>query len=95
MAPPSIAQLINRMQTDPNPSQGYSWNESTLKYKGRLVLVPTFDLKNQILMELHSSARADHFRFKKTYACARHSFFWLGMMKDIYTFFSLMLYLPT
>ena len=61
---------------DPNPPQGYSWIESTLKYKGRLVLVPTSTLKNQISMELHSSSVAGHYGFQNTYAHARRSFFW-------------------
>ena len=42
----STAQLINKIQMDPNPPHDYSWTESTLKYKIQLVLVPTSTLKN-------------------------------------------------
>ena len=83
---PSTAQLINRIQTNPKPPQGYSWTESTLKYKGQWVLNPTSPLKTRILRELHSSATVGHSGFQKTYARARRSFFWPGMKNDIYTF---------
>ena len=46
---PSIAQLIHRIQIDPNPPQGYSWADHTLKYKGQLVLLRTSTLKTPIL----------------------------------------------
>ena len=46
---PSTTQLIHRIQADPNPPQDYSWMENTLKYKGRLVLLPTSTLKTPIL----------------------------------------------
>jgi hypothetical protein len=62
--------------------------DNTLKYKGQLVLLPTSTLKTPILQELHSSAIAGHFGLQKTYAHARHSFFWPGMKKDIYSFIS-------
>ena len=56
----STIQLIHKLQKDPNQPQGYSWTDSTLKNKGRLVLVPTFALKNMILMKLHSYALVGH-----------------------------------
>lgn len=85
---PSTSQLIHKIQTDPNPPKDFSWMENTLKYKGRLVLLTTSTLKTPILQELHSSSIAGHFGFQETYACARRSFFHLGMKKDIYHFFS-------
>ena len=85
---PSTTQLIHRIQTDPNPPQGYSWMDNTIKYKGRLVLLPTYTLNMPIFHELHSSAIAGHSSFQKTYAHARCSFFSLGMKKDIYSFIS-------
>ena len=35
---------------------------------------------------MHSSPLAIHLGFQETYACARYSFFWEGMKKDILTF---------
>ena len=46
---PSTIQLIHRIQTDPNPPQGYSWMDHTLKYKGQMLLLPTSTLKMPIL----------------------------------------------
>ena len=74
---------LNKIQMHANPPKGYSWTESTLKYKGWLVLIPTFILKAHILRELHSSSIVCHLRFQESYAHALLSFFWLGMKKDI------------
>ena len=46
---PSTTQLIHKIQTDPNPPQGYSWMDQTLKYKCWLVLLPTSTLKTPFL----------------------------------------------
>ena len=46
---PFTAQLIHKIQTNPNPPQDYSWMDNTLKYKGRLVLLPTSTLKTLVL----------------------------------------------
>ena len=60
---PSTAQLIHKIQTSPNPPYGYSWLDNTLKYIGRLVLLPTSTLKTPILQELHFFSIASHSGF--------------------------------
>ena len=80
---PYIAQLINKIKTNPNLPHGYSWTERTLKYKCQFVLIPTSDMKTQILQELHSFSIPGHLGFQKTCAHARCSFFWPSMTKDI------------
>ena len=72
---PSTSQLIHMIQTNPNPPQGYSWMDNTLKYKVQLVLLPTSTLKTPILQELRSVDIAGNSGFQKTYARARCSFF--------------------
>jgi len=83
---PSLSQLINKLQADPNSTAGYSWQYEILHYKDKVVLSPTSTLKSHILAELHSSPTAGHSGFQKTCARTRHSFFWIGMKRDILTF---------
>lgn len=72
---PSIAQLLHKIQMDPNLPHGYSWTQRTLKYKGLLMLIPTSSTNTQIMQELHSSTIEGHLVFQKTYACAQCSSF--------------------
>ena len=50
------------------------------------MLVPNSTLKQRVLATMHSSPLFGHSGFQKIYARARHSFFWEGMKKDIFTF---------
>lgn len=50
------------------------------------MLLATSSLKHLILVKLRSLAMAGHSRFHKTYARAQHSFFWLGIKRDILNF---------
>jgi len=83
----TLSKLIQCLWEDPNPLINYTWQDNILRYKDRLVLSPSSALKSRLLNELHSSAIAGHSGFQKTYAHARHSFFWAGMKKDILHFF--------
>jgi hypothetical protein len=83
---PTISGIIQRLQEDPNPPIGYTWQDNILIYKDRLVLSPSSALKPSLLNELHSSAITSHSAFQKTFARGRHYLFWEGMKKDILHF---------
>jgi len=63
----TIVKLIQRVQEDPNPPNGYIWYKDTLRYKGNIFLVNNSTLEKTILEELHSSPIMGHSRFHKTY----------------------------
>ena len=46
---PSLSQLINKLQVDPNSTVGYSWKDEILRYKDKVVISPTSTLKSCIL----------------------------------------------
>jgi hypothetical protein len=83
---PTLSQLIQHLQEDPNPPINYTWKDNILRYKDHLVLLPSSALKSRLLNDLHSSSIAGHSGFQKTYAHARRSFLWEGMKKDILHF---------
>jgi hypothetical protein len=82
----TISTLIQCLQEDPNPPIGYTWHKNILIYKDCLVLSPSLELKLRLLNEFHSSAIVGNLGFQKTYDHTHHSFFWVGMKKDILHF---------
>ena len=58
----------------------------SLWYKNRLYLCKNSQLKQKILMELHTSPLGRHSRFLKTYNMVKKKFFWDGLMYDIQKF---------
>ena len=69
--------LIQKLQQDPGTSITFSWKNDSLWYKDRLYLCNNSQLKQNILLELHTSSLGGHSRFLKTYHRVKN-FFFLG-----------------
>jgi len=67
--------LIQKIQQDPSTSDTFSWKNDSLWYKDRLYLCKNSQLKQKILMELHTSPLGGHSGFLKTYDRANKIFF--------------------
>ena len=59
--------LIQKLQQDPSTSDTFSWKNDSLWYKDRLYLCKNSQLKQNFLLELHTSPLGGHSRFLKTY----------------------------
>ena len=59
--------LIQNFQQDPSTYDTFSWKNDSLWYKDRLNLCNNFQLKQNILLELHTSPLGGHSGFSKTY----------------------------
>ena len=59
--------LIQKLQQDPITSDTFSWKNDSLCYKYRLYLCKNSQLKQNILLELHTSPLGGHSGFLKTY----------------------------
>ena len=79
----SLSQIIQQLASNPSLVLHYSWDGSSLRYKGRLVLPKSTDIHQDVFYELHASVAAGYSRFLKTYERARHNFFWKGMKWEI------------
>ena len=75
----SLSAIIQQWSNNPSDVPHYSWDGSSLRYKGHLVLPHSIDLQQDIFYELHASPSARHSRFLKTYERPRRNFFWKGM----------------
>eukprot|EP00253_Pinus_taeda_P002763 PITA_02763 len=78
--------LIQKLQQDSSTSDTFSWKNDSLWYKDRLYLCKNSQLKQNILMELHTSPLGGHSRFLKTYHRVKKEFFWDGLKSDIQNF---------
>ena len=59
--------LIQMLQQDPSTSDKFSWKNYSLWYKDLLYLCKNSQLKQKILLELHTSPLGGHSGFLKTY----------------------------
>ena len=78
--------LIRKPQQDSSMSDTFSWKNDSLWYKDHLYLCKNSQLKQKILMELHTSPLGGHSGFLKTYHRVKKEFFWDGLKSDIQKF---------
>ena len=58
--------LIQNLKQDPSTYDTFSWKNDSLWYKYRLYLCKNSQLKQNILLELHTSPLGGHSGFLKT-----------------------------
>ena len=63
----SSSEIIQQLASNPFVVSHYSWDGSSLRYKGHLVLPQSTDLHQAVFYELHASPTAGHSGFLKTY----------------------------
>jgi hypothetical protein len=71
--------LIERLQQDSGASDTFTWKNDSLWYKDRLYLCKNSQLKEKVLLELHTSPVGGHLGFLKTYHRVKKDFFWDGL----------------
>ena len=76
----------NNDEQDPSRYDTFSWKNDSLWYKYRLYLCKNSQLKQKILMELHTSPLGGHSGFLKTYHRVKKEIFWDGLKSDIQKF---------
>jgi transposase InsO family protein len=78
--------LIQRLQQDSSASDTFTWKNDSLWYKDRLYLCKNSQLKQKVLLELHTSPVGGHSGFLKTYHRVKKDFFWDGLKTDVQRF---------
>ena len=81
-----VWSLIQKLQQDSNTSDTFSWKNDSLWYKYCLYIFKNFQLKQKILLELHTSTLGGHSGFLTTYHRVKNEFFWDGLKSDIQNF---------
>ena len=80
--------LIQNLQQDTSTSDTFSWKIDSLWYKYHLYIFNNSQLKQQILLELHTSPLGGCLGFLKTYHRVKKYFFWDGLKSYIQKFVS-------
>jgi hypothetical protein len=78
--------LIQRLQQDSSASDTFTWKNDSLWYKDHLYLCKNSQLKQKVLLELHTSPVGGHSGFLKTYHRVKKEFFWDGLKTDVQRF---------
>jgi hypothetical protein len=78
--------LIQRLQQDSSASNTFTWKNDSLWYKDRLYLCKNSQLKQKVLLELHTSPVGGHSEFLKTYHRVKKDFFWHGLKTNVQIF---------
>ena len=71
--------LIQKLQSDTNTLNTFVWKNNSLWYKDCLYLCKNSQLKQKILLELHTSLLGGHSGFLKTYHKVKKEFFQEGI----------------
>ena len=83
---PSVWMLIQNLQKDPSVSDTFVWKNDSLWYKDHLYIYKESQLKQKVLMELHTSLIGGHSGFLKAYHRVKKEFFWEGLKNDVQRF---------
>jgi hypothetical protein len=78
--------LIQKLQQDSSASDSFAWKNDSLWYKYCLYLCKNSQLKQKVLLELHTSPVGGHSRFLKTYHRVKKDFFWDGLKTNVQRF---------
>ena len=78
--------LIQRLQEDSSASDTFTWKNDSLWYKDRLCLCKNSQIKQKVLLELHTSPVGGHLGFLKTYHTFKKDFFGGGFKTDVQRF---------
>jgi hypothetical protein len=71
--------LIQRLQQDSSASDTFTWKNDSLWYKDHLCLCKNSQLKQKVLLELHTSPVGGHLGFLKTYHRVKKDFFGMAL----------------
>ena len=78
--------LIQQLQKDPSVSYTFVWKNDSLWYKDHLYICKESQLKQKVLLELHTSPIGGHSGFLKTYHGVKKDLFWEGLKSNVQRF---------
>ena len=78
--------LIQRLQQDSSASDTFTWKNDSLWYKDHLYLCKNSQIKQKVLLELHTSPVGEHSRFLKTYHRVKKDLFWDCLKTNVQRF---------
>jgi hypothetical protein len=83
-----VCKIIQQIQEVPSALDKFVWKNDLLWYHDCLYLYKNSQLKQKVLLELHTSPIWGHSGFLKTYHRIKKDFFWGGLKTDVQKFVS-------
>ena len=83
---PELKAMIKMLEKDPTSKKHYSWVQSILRRKSKIVVPNDATLKNSILQWMHCSGSGGHSGRDATYQKVKGLFCWKGMVVDIQSY---------
>jgi hypothetical protein len=81
-----VCKIIQQLQEDPSALDKFVRKNDLLWYHDHLYLYKNSQLKQKVLLELHTSPIRGHLGFLKTYHKIKKDFFWEGIKIDVQNF---------
>ena len=81
--------MVAECLLDPQIGADYRVIDGMLKYKGKLVVGSTNNIRNSLLKTVYDTALGEHLGQRRTYQKLKALFYWEGMKQDVITFVSL------
>ena len=78
-----IVSIRDRVQSGTSDEGWTVHSDGSLRYRGRLVVPHSIDLRGEILREFHCSRFAVHPGGTKMYQDLRHQYYWSGMKRHV------------
>ena len=81
-----VCNIIQQLHEDPSSLYNFVWKNDLIWYHDRLYLCKNFQLKQNVLIELHTSPVGGHLGFLKTYHKIKKDIFCEGIKIDVQKF---------
>ena len=78
-----IKELLTTLAIDSSSSPDYSYHQGIVRYKGRVYIGVTTELRRQLISCMHDSAVGGHSSNLGTYARLKSYFFWPRMKREV------------
>ena len=78
--------LIQKLQKDHSVSNTFVWKNNSLWYKDHLYICKNSQLKQTVILKLHTSLVGGHLGFLKSYHRVKKEFFWKFLKYDVIRF---------
>jgi transposase InsO family protein len=79
-------ELLAKLSIDPQAETNYTLNHGILRYKGKIVVGDSSELRISIITNFHSTALGGHSREHATYKRIKLLFHWVGLKRDVIKF---------
>ncbi len=80
---PHYSTILEKLTLQPEECKPYTYSQGVLRYKGRICVGSSGDLRKELIKHFHHSATGGHSGLLQTYQRIKSHFHWVGMKRQI------------